>query len=134
MPVRCQRQRCSALLQEHESGTMTLPRSRSEHSLAWPGDPRLHAFCGATSGSVTTAWLRQISRQLVYHFASFKGEVAVHQAEAVYGDGDFMRTRSWRAVVQGIDRVESRSPRRGVTPCTARNVCISLQLELHKGK
>lgn len=37
---------------------------------------------------VTAAWLRQMSRRLVYQFASFTGEAKVQVAEAVYLGGD----------------------------------------------
>ena len=36
------------------------------------------------------------------------------------------KTHNWKEVVQGVDGVEGGSPRRGASPCTARNVCITL--------
>ena len=68
-----------------------------------------------SSWGVTTLWLRQMSRRLVHHFASFQGEAKVHLQEARYADSlsavpcraDLKMMRAWivwRAVARRLQR------------------------------
>ena len=58
--------------------------SRAQHTWVWPADQEMKVFYLWNDWGVTTAWLRQMSRRLVHHFASFHGEAAVHAAEAKF--------------------------------------------------
>ena len=53
------------------------------HRWMWPKDEELQFLFMNNAWGVTTAWLRQVSQRLVHHFASFTGEAAVHESEAL---------------------------------------------------
>ena len=84
---------------------------KTQHTWAWPVDKEMKVFFLWSDWGVTTAWLRQMSRRMVHHFASFRGEAAVHVAEAKFsGDPSVVPPKSslklmrawivWRAVLR----------------------------------
>ena len=97
MPVCCQRQQCP--LARKRNWHNYVAHSRTEHLWAWPANQKLHAFFLWSDWRVTTAWLRQISKRLVSHFASFEGEAPVHKAEAaLFGGEDISHTQNWKRI------------------------------------
>ena len=92
-----------------------IAKDRQEHMWAWPPGAELPFFFLWSGWGVSARWLRQMSRRLVHHFASFQGEASVHRAEAAYqGDlavapnrADLKMLRSWiiwRVVVRMVER------------------------------
>lgn len=79
-PLRCRNSRC-----ERQGKLVWYNFLSSSEAALWhwpPSDQVMEYFFIRPSWGVTTSWLRQMSRRLVHHFASFRGEAAVHLAEA----------------------------------------------------
>lgn len=123
VPVRCRRNKYCAWHGQrvwHNFAAL----SKGQHEWAWPHDEEMHVFFMWQGWGVTTAWLRQMSRRLVHHFASFCGEAAVHAGEASYLDditppparADLKLMRAW-VVWRALLRMEERAEALG-QPCS----------------
>ena len=88
-----------------------ISESKTEHFWTWPTEQELGVFFLWSDWGVTTAWLRQMARRVVHHFASFAGEAAVHRAEAAFtGSAGMVPAKAgaklfrawivWRAIIR----------------------------------
>ena len=115
VPVRCRRNR-SCVWHSKRIWHNFAAVSKVQHEWAWPADEKMAVFFMWQGWGVTTAWLRQMSRRLVHHFASFSGEAAVHASEATHlGDvapppfrADLKLMQAW-IVWRALLRVEERA-------------------------
>lgn len=84
VPVRCHRRSCNLKdkLVYHNYIAAASEDGKHQHLWVWPEGRNLQFFFVAKTWGVTVRWLRQFSRRLVHHFASFRGEAKVHFAEA----------------------------------------------------
>jgi len=80
VPVRCWRSGCS--IKNKMVYYNYVAMSKKEHVWCWPYNQTMKYFFVANDWGVSVRWLQQMSRRLVYHFASFRGEAKVHEAEA----------------------------------------------------
>lgn len=78
-PLRCRHSTCA--LRRKRIWHNFIAMTASAHEWVWPSGRNMQCFFLCSGLGVTTAWLRQMSRRLVHHYASFSGEAAVHLAE-----------------------------------------------------
>lgn len=80
VPKRCRRGECN--LAEKRIFHNYVADGKTDHLWIWPNGKKLPYFFLYARWGVSAAWLRQMSRRLVTHFASFRGEAKTHRAEA----------------------------------------------------
>ena len=80
-PRRCKRGSCPSKRRRlwHNYWASGRPQSRLWF---WPAEQEMQYFFVAGRWGATSAWLRQMSRRIVWQYASFTGEAEVHAAEA----------------------------------------------------
>lgn len=79
-PLRCRRKACAQ--KDREVFHNYTAKGKTTREWVWPAEATMHFFFVAGCWGVSVRWLRQMSRRLVVHYASFRGEAKVHAAAA----------------------------------------------------